>query len=220
MNDAVWPWFWALSPPLNPQLMPVYGSLTPSTGNGPVGIRARIAVVDVGAQVVLRGSRSCPSITWQRACTTFPLTTHALVRNRIVQLRPGNAVLGGAGPLPGVEELAALVQVGARLEHEVVRQPRRVARRPAGLAGDEVVALVPDDCVVVSRGRPRWSGACRPIASTSYTSKVIPFAMSASCVVRQVVRARSCSRSRAHSRARCSPPAPGRGRPRPRPRRR
>ena len=34
MNDAVWPWFWALSVPLNSHVISVYGSLTPSTGNG------------------------------------------------------------------------------------------------------------------------------------------------------------------------------------------
>ncbi len=54
MNDAVWAWFSALSAPLNSQAMPVYGSSTPTTGNGlAFGIGTGVAVVDVGAEVVL-----------------------------------------------------------------------------------------------------------------------------------------------------------------------
>src|SRR5215210_157063 len=55
-----------------------------------------------------------------------------------------------AGALARVEHAPALVHVGARLEHLVEREPVRVAGALAGTAGDDVVARVPDDAVVVA----------------------------------------------------------------------
>ena len=69
---------------------------------------------------------------------------------RVVELRshPRAGVLL-AGALAGVEDAAALVHVRARLEHLVEREPVRVAAAPSGLTGDDVVARVPQDGVVV-----------------------------------------------------------------------
>ena len=63
--------------------------------------------------------------------------------------------------LPGVEHPAALVEEVANLEGVVQRQPGGVAATPAGFAGDDVVAGVPDDGVVV-RQHAQGVG-CRPL---------------------------------------------------------
>ena len=78
-----------------------------------------------------------------------PPTTHASSFDRVVVLATGEAVLGGARPLAGVQQLPALVEVGARLEDEVVRQPVDVAGPASRLPGDEVVPRVPDHRGVV-----------------------------------------------------------------------
>ena len=70
---------------------------------------------------------------------------------RVVEL---GADVGGvlpAGLVAGVEHLAALVHVGAELQHLVEREPVHVAGASSRGAGDGVVAGVPDGRVVVAQ---------------------------------------------------------------------
>src|SRR5829696_8978470 len=71
---------------------------------------------------------------------------------RVVELvaDTADALVLLAGALARVEHAAALVHVGAHLEHLVEREPVGVAGGSTGLAGDDVVARVPDDALVVA----------------------------------------------------------------------
>ena len=91
---------------------------------------------------------------------------HGAFVERVVELgaeRPGVLV---ARVLAGVEQPAALVEVVAHLEQLVIASRDALPAAQPGLAGDDVVARVPDHRVVVAE-HAEWSGATRPLASTS-----------------------------------------------------
>ena len=107
-------------------------------------VEAAAVVVDVGPQVVLE------EVVGERlAARGDGVVTGAagLVGDRVEQVE---VLVLDAGVLARVEQVAALVHVGAHLEHLVVGEPRRGPGHHAGLAGDDVVARVPDDGVVVA----------------------------------------------------------------------
>ena len=137
----------------------------------PVRVQAGVGGVDVRPEVVLeevvlvapvqapRRDLVRPTVGWWRT----------LVGHGIVELGTSDAVLGAPGPLAGVQQLAAAVQVLADLQGLVDRQPGDVPATPAGLPHVDVVAPVPDDHVVVAE-HAEVVGRGPPIASTSYTS--------------------------------------------------
>ena len=75
---------------------------------------------------------------------------HCLFSNGSYSCVPSAGRVLLPGRLAGVEHAPALVDEVAHLEQLLHRQPRRVARAPARLAGHDVVARVPDDRVVVA----------------------------------------------------------------------
>ena len=81
----------------------------------------------------------------------------------VVQLRHRVLLTGGVA---GEEHLAALVHVRAELEQFVECQPVGIAATAAGGAGDQVVAGLPDDGVVVAE-HLEGVRAIRPAASMS-----------------------------------------------------
>ena len=159
MNDEFVAWFWALSAPLNPHVQP--GERVVDAGHveriAGVGIQSAAGRRDRRAERVLDrvALRVAGPRQRQAPCLNGRVGAALAVLERVVQLRaqPGRVLLPGG--LARVEHASALVDEVAHLEQLLHRQPRRVARAPAELAGHDVVARVPDDGVVVAEHAER-----------------------------------------------------------------
>jgi hypothetical protein len=112
--------------------------------------RAALVRVDVRPQVVLEEIVELIAAPFL-VRSEFPVEQDSVARpvEERVELEPEG--VAEAGELAGPEQPTALVQVRADVQHVVLGEAGRRPGPHPGLAGDDVVARVPDDGLVVGQ---------------------------------------------------------------------